>query len=53
MKAIKNETEIAGFRSAMLKDGIALVKFLRWLKPAGSGRSDRDKHRQGAHAAPR
>ena len=34
MKAIKNETEIAGFRSAMLKDGIALVKFLRWLKPA-------------------
>ena len=34
MKAIKNEAEIAGFRSAMLKDGIALVKFLRWLKPA-------------------
>lgn len=34
MKAIKNETEIAGFRSAMLKDGIVLVKFLRWLKPA-------------------
>ena len=34
MKAIKNEKEIAGFRSAMLKDGIALVKFLKWLKPA-------------------
>ena len=34
MKTIKNETEIAGFRSAMLKDGIAMVKFLRWLKPA-------------------
>ena len=31
MKTIKNETEIAGFRSAMLKDGIAMVKFLRWL----------------------
>ena len=31
MKTIKNETEIAGFRSAMLKDGIALVKFLHWL----------------------
>ena len=34
MKAIKNEVEIRGYRSAMLKDGIALVKFLRWLKPA-------------------
>ena len=31
MKAIKNEREIAGFRSAMLKDGIAMVKFLKWL----------------------
>ncbi len=34
MKAVKNEREIAGFRSAMLKDGIAMVKFLKWLKPA-------------------
>lgn len=34
MKAIKNEAEIRGYRSAMLKDGVALVKFLRWLKPA-------------------
>ena len=31
MKAIKNDREIAGFRSAMLKDGIAMVKFLKWL----------------------
>ena len=31
MKTVKNATEIAGFRSAMLKDGIALVKFLTWL----------------------
>ena len=31
MKTVKNATEIAGFRSAMLKDGIALVKFLYWL----------------------
>ena len=31
MKTVKNEREIAGFRSAMLKDGIALVKFLKWL----------------------
>ena len=31
MKTIKNPTEIAGFKSAMLKDGIAMVKFLHWL----------------------
>ena len=31
MKTVKNEREIAGFRSAMLKDGIAMVKFLKWL----------------------
>ena len=34
MKAVKNATEIEGYRSAMLKDGVAMVKFLRWLKPA-------------------
>lgn len=34
MKAVKNETEVKGFRRAMLRDGIAMVKFLRWLKPA-------------------
>ena len=42
MKTIKNPTEIAGFRSAMLKDGIAMVKFLYWLQkvlpaPVGEG----------------
>ena len=31
MKTVKNDTEIAGFRSAMLKDGIAMTKFLYWL----------------------
>jgi len=31
MKAVKNEREIAGFRSAMLRDGIAMTKFLCWL----------------------
>ena len=33
-KSIKNETEIAGFRSAMERDGAAMVKFLRWLENA-------------------
>lgn len=34
MKAIKNEVEIEGYRNAMLRDGVAMVKFLKWLKPA-------------------
>jgi Xaa-Pro aminopeptidase len=34
MKAVKNPVEIEGFRRAMLRDGVALVKFMRWLKPA-------------------
>ena len=34
MKAVKNEAEQRGFRQAMIRDGIALVRFLRWLKPA-------------------
>ena len=34
MKAIKNDAEQRGFRQAMIRDGVALVRFLRWLKPA-------------------
>lgn len=34
MKAVKNEAEIEGFRRAMVRDGIAMVRFLRWLRPA-------------------
>lgn len=34
LQAIKNATEIKGYHTAMIRDGIALVKFLRWLKPA-------------------
>ena len=34
MKAVKNEVEIAGYHRAMLRDGVAMVKFLKWLKPA-------------------
>ena len=34
MKAVKNKAEIECYRSAMLKDGVAMVKFLKWLKPA-------------------
>ena len=34
MRAVKNEAEIAGYRRSMLRDGVAMVKFLRWLTPA-------------------
>lgn len=39
MKAVKNEAEIRGFHAAMLRDGVAMVKFLKWLEeavPAGN-----------------
>ena len=34
MKAVKNEVEIKGFDNAMMRDGVAMVQFLRWLRPA-------------------
>jgi len=34
MKAVKNATEIECYHRAMLRDGVAMVKFLKWLKPA-------------------
>ena len=34
LKAVKNDAEIAGFHRSMIRDGVAMVKFLRWLRPA-------------------
>lgn len=34
MKSIKNTTELNGFKNAMVKDGVALVKFFMWLEKA-------------------
>lgn len=31
LKAVKNETELSNTREAMLKDGVALTQFLKWL----------------------
>jgi Xaa-Pro aminopeptidase len=31
-KAIKNDTEIANTRSAMIKDGVAMVRFFKWIE---------------------
>lgn len=32
LKAVRNEQEIAGIHAAMQRDGVALVKFLKWLE---------------------
>ncbi len=37
LKAIRNGQETEGIRSAMLKDGVALVRFLKWLEEAVPG----------------
>ena len=34
LKAVRNEQEIQGLRAAMHRDGVALVKFLKWLEKA-------------------
>lgn len=34
LKAVRNEQEVAGLRQAMQRDGVALVKFLKWLEEA-------------------
>lgn len=34
MKAVKNSIECEGFRAAMLRDGVAMVRFLKWLEEA-------------------
>lgn len=34
LKAIRNDQEIKGIHAAMQRDGVALVKFLRWLESA-------------------
>ncbi|HMA62070.1 MAG TPA: aminopeptidase P family protein [bacterium] len=39
MKAVKNETELQGFRKVHIKDGVALVKWLKWLDEA-AGKQD-------------
>ncbi len=41
MKAQKNEAELAGFRTVMVRDGVAMVKFLYWLtKNVGQEKMD-------------
>lgn len=37
LKAIKNETQVEGFRKAHERDGVALVRLMRWLEQAVPG----------------
>ena len=54
MKAVKNKVEQDGFRAAMLRDGVAVVKFLAWLKSAveagGQTEISLDEHLTGLRA---
>ena len=45
MKTVKNATEQACFRQAMLKDGIAMVKFLKWLDEAYKSHKPNEAHK--------
>ena len=38
-KAMKNDVELAGARSAHEKDGVALYRFFAWLARRGAGGS--------------
>lgn len=40
LKAIRNEQEIAGIRAAMQRDGVALVKFQKWLEEVVSSEKE-------------
>lgn len=35
LKAVKNETEIENLKGCQIKDGVAMVKFIKWLKTSG------------------
>lgn len=43
MKIMKTEAEIEGYRRAMLRDGIALVKFYNWLKTGAAASQGKDR----------
>ena len=36
LKAVKNSTEIENFKNAFIKEGVALVKLLKWLSEVGT-----------------
>lgn len=42
LKAVKNQTELKGTRSAHLRDGVALTKFMYWLSKNYKGKTETD-----------
>ncbi|RXJ50467.1 aminopeptidase P family protein [Gelidibacter gilvus] len=46
MKAIKNDAEQKGFETVMVRDGVAMVKFLHWLTHA-VGKEEMDEYSIG------
>lgn len=46
LKAVKNDTELNGFRTAMVKDGVAMVNFLHWLT-TNAGKEDMNEYEIG------
>ena len=47
LKAIKNETQIEGFRQSMVRDGVALTRMLMWLEQnAANGITEMDVDRR-------
>jgi len=54
LKSKKNNTEIAGFKNACIKDGVALVRFFYWLEVSlnPSARRDLPDGRSQAQAVP-
>ena len=46
MKIMKNEAEIAGYRRAMLRDGVSMVRFLMWLEESMRSLSDEEEGRE-------
>ncbi len=49
MRAVKNATEIANTRQAHLKDGVAMTKFMYWLK-TNVGKIPMDEYAVGRYA---
>ena len=47
MKIMKNETEISGYRKAMERDGVAMVRFLMWLEIEGLGMKNKELTEMG------
>jgi Xaa-Pro aminopeptidase len=41
MKALKNDTEIAGFKACHIRDGAAQVEFFAWLEAELKGGNDK------------